>query len=50
VSIQSKKKERFTEALDYYQDYIEDYPSGEYLRKAEDIYEDALNKLRKLNI
>lgn len=50
VSIQSKKKERFTEAVDYYQDYIEDYPSGEYLRKAEDIYEDSLNKLRKLNI
>jgi len=50
VSIKTKKKERYSESVDFYLNYIEDYPNGDYLRKAESIYDDALNKLRKLNI
>ena len=50
VSITSKKRERYTTAIDFYESFIEDYPNGEYLRKAEKLYEDSLNQLRKLNI
>ncbi len=48
VSIQSKKKERYSSSIDFYQNYIEDYPNGEYLRRAESIYEDDINKLKKI--
>lgn len=50
VSIAAKKKERYSSSIDFYEGYIEDYPNGEYLRKAESVYEDSIDKLRKLNI
>ena len=50
VSIPSKKKERYNSSIDFYQNYIEDYPNGEYLRKAEKVYEDTLDQLRKIKI
>jgi len=50
ISIPAKKKERYNASIDFYQYYIDDYPNGEYLRKAESVYEDALNQLRKINI
>jgi outer membrane protein assembly factor BamD len=50
VSISSKKKQRYAASVDFYEYYIEDYPNGEYLRKAEDIYEGSINKLKKINI
>jgi outer membrane protein assembly factor BamD len=50
VSIVAKKKERFTTSINFYEYYIEDYPNGVYLRKAEEIYAGSINKLRKINI
>ncbi|WP_236587478.1 outer membrane protein assembly factor BamD [Marivirga aurantiaca] len=49
VSIASKKKERYTEAIRFYQDFIETYENSEFLKKAEKIYESSLNEIRKLN-
>lgn len=49
ISIRTKQKERYNEAVDLYLDFIEDYPSSEYIRKAEKIYDDSLNEIRKLN-
>jgi len=49
VSIYSVKKERYLEAIDFYENFIETYEDSKYLKKAEDIYEDSLEQIRKLN-
>ncbi len=50
VSILSKKKERYMEAIRFYEDFIDTYENSEYLKKAEKIYENSLNEIRKINI
>jgi outer membrane protein assembly factor BamD len=47
-SITSKQQERYYEAIEYYQVFIDQYPKSEYLRKAEQIYTDALAKIEQL--
>ena len=49
VSIYSVKKERYLEAIAFYENFIETYENSEYLKKAENIYEDCLEQIRKLN-
>lgn len=49
VSIYSVRKERYLEAMDFYEDFIETYEQSNYLPKAEKIYEDCLEQIRKLN-
>lgn len=48
VSIKNKKEERLREAVRYYQDFVDQYPQSDYLKKAENIYDNALNELGKL--
>lgn len=47
VSIPSKQKERFNEAVDYYEKFVDKYPNSEYLKEAERIYADSIEELRK---
>jgi len=49
VSIYTVKKERYLEAIDFYENFIERYENSKYQKKAEDIYENCLEQIRKLN-
>jgi outer membrane protein assembly factor BamD len=49
VSIYSVRKERYLEAIDFYESFIETYEQSKYIAKAEKIYEDCLEQIRKLN-
>ncbi len=49
VSIYSLRKERYQEAIDFYEIFIDTYKESKYLKKAEKIYEDCLEQIRKLN-
>ncbi|HET8861315.1 outer membrane protein assembly factor BamD [Marivirga sp.] len=49
VSIYTLKKERYQEAIDFYEDFIDTYENSPYQSKAEDIYEKSLEQIRKLN-
>lgn len=49
VSIYSLRKERYQEAIDFYEVFIDTYQESKYLKKAEKIYEDCLEQIRKLN-
>ncbi|PRY11585.1 Beta-barrel assembly machine subunit BamD [Pontibacter ummariensis] len=49
-SVLSKQEERFFEAIDYFQSFVDQYPDSRYRRQAEQIYDqaqDALEKIRK---
>jgi outer membrane protein assembly factor BamD len=45
VSIRSKQEERFSEVLDLYERFIDNYPNSEFLREAEEIYSDSIEEL-----
>ncbi len=47
-SVYSKKKERFQETVKLYENFIDFYPESVYLKKAEDIYKEAVDELNKL--
>lgn len=47
-SIFSKQEERFTEAVDFYQAFVDQYPNSRFLRSAEQVYESSLAELQKL--
>lgn len=49
VSIYTVRKERYLEAIAFYEDFIETYPQSKFLPKAEKIYENCLEQIRKLN-
>ena len=47
-SIRSRQRERLMETIDYYEFFIDTYPSSENVRDAENIYIDILDDLEKL--
>ena len=47
-SIMARQQERFQQVVDYYLEYIEDFPESEYIRDAGKLYEDGLKELNKL--
>jgi outer membrane protein assembly factor BamD len=49
VSIYTVRKERYLEAIDFYENFIETYEESIYLKEAEKIYENCLEQIRKLN-
>jgi outer membrane protein assembly factor BamD len=49
VSIYSVKKERYLEAIAFYENFIETYENSKFQKKAEKIYENCLEQIRKLN-
>ena len=47
-SIPSKQEERFEEAIDYFQTFVDQYPDSRYKRNAEQIYDQARSELEKI--
>jgi outer membrane protein assembly factor BamD len=45
VSIQSRQKERYTQAIEYYEKFIDKYPSSSFQKDAESIYADCVEEL-----
>src|SRR5690606_29092022 len=44
-----KQEERFNATIDYYRDFIDNYPEGQYAKEAEQMYVSSLSSLEKLN-
>jgi outer membrane protein assembly factor BamD len=47
-SIRSKQAERYTEVVDHYKEFLERYPESPFLKDAEKLYAESLNKLKSL--
>ena len=48
-SVSTKQTERYRECLNFYQEFVEDYPQSRYIRELKEIYDDCLNILEKLD-
>ena len=48
LSIRSLQEGRFREAIDFYQELIDDYPESDYIREAGRMYEECINQLGKI--
>ena len=52
LSIPSKREERLKEAIEMYQEFLEDYPESEYFKEADKLYDNsviALGKDKRVN-
>jgi outer membrane protein assembly factor BamD len=47
-SVLSKQEERFSEAIDYFQGFVDQYPDSKFKRQAEQVYDDARAELEKI--
>lgn len=47
-SLEEKKKERFNAAIEYYQTYLDSYPTGKFQKKAEEVYALCVKEMGKL--
>ncbi|SDM90688.1 outer membrane protein assembly factor BamD [Siphonobacter aquaeclarae] len=47
-SLYTKQKERYADALKYYQEFVDGFPKSKYLKKAERFYEESVSKTAKL--
>lgn len=48
-SIPSKQAERFREVVTYYEEFVDDYPSSQYLDQSQKIYDASISNLEKFN-
>jgi outer membrane protein assembly factor BamD len=48
LSIPSKQEERYMEAIEIYQEFLDEYPDSEYLKEAGKMYEDSINEIGKI--
>lgn len=48
-STMRKQKERFNATIDYYKDFIDNFPESKFAKEAEQMYVTSLNSLNKLN-
>ena len=48
-SVVEKQRERYLEAVGYYQGLVDAFPKSKYLAAAEDLYDDAQKQLNRLN-
>jgi outer membrane protein assembly factor BamD len=48
TSIESKKKERFAEAVKFYEAFIDRYPTSRYLKDAEKVYDNCVSEIGQL--
>jgi outer membrane protein assembly factor BamD len=48
VSFESKQKERFTDVLKYYEEFVDLYPQSTYLKQAEKLYTFAQTELERI--
>lgn len=49
ISIEAKKKDRFLEAMSFYEYFIDTYPKSKYLRQAENLYSNCQEQINQLN-
>lgn len=49
-SLEEKKKERYNATIEYYQVYLDDFPSGKYQKKAEEVYAACVKDLEKMQV
>ncbi|MER0441813.1 outer membrane protein assembly factor BamD [Emticicia sp. W12TSBA100-4] len=47
VSFENKQRERFTDALKFYEDFIDKYPKSKYIKQAEKVYDGSTKGLEK---
>ncbi len=47
-SISSKQKERYQKTIGYYQEFIDKYPTSQFISNAENFYSDSINQIDKL--
>ncbi|MCK8494352.1 MULTISPECIES: outer membrane protein assembly factor BamD [Spirosoma] len=48
-SLESKQKERYQDAISYYQAFIDKYPSSKYVKQAERMYESSQKEIERLD-
>ncbi len=48
-SIETKQKERYQEAVTFYETFLDTYPQSKFLRRAETYYEKSLNAIGEVN-
>ncbi|GAB3974996.1 outer membrane protein assembly factor BamD [Spirosoma terrae] len=48
-SLETKQKERYQEAINYYQTFIDKYPNSKYLKQAERMYESSQKEIERLD-
>ncbi len=48
-SLETKQKERYQETMNYYQGFIDRYPSSKYLKQAEKMFESSQKEIDRLN-
>ena len=47
ISIETKRVERYTQAIDFYHVFVDQYPSSKYLKEAEELYSESQNYIQK---
>ncbi|MES2731510.1 MAG: outer membrane protein assembly factor BamD [Bacteroidota bacterium] len=48
TSVESKKKERFADAVKFYESFIDKYPTSQYLKDAEKVYDNCVDEMGQL--
>lgn len=48
ASVQARQEERYLEAIEFYQNFVDKYPNSKYKSEAETVYKKALEKLEKI--
>lgn len=48
ASIISKQKERFYDCIEYYEEFLENYPQSKYLKDMQAYYSDSIDEIEKL--
>jgi outer membrane protein assembly factor BamD len=49
ISIEEKRKDRFYEAITFYENFVDRFPNSKYQKNAENIYESAVKQVEKLS-
>jgi outer membrane protein assembly factor BamD len=47
-SIVSKKKERYYDCIEFYEEFLENYPQSKYLKDMQAYYSDSIDEIEKL--
>jgi outer membrane protein assembly factor BamD len=47
-SIPSRQKERYYDCIEYYEEFLDDYPESKYLKQLQSYYSDSINEIEKL--
>lgn len=50
ISIDSKKEDRFNQAIEYHQNFIDQYPNSKFVKKSEEIYSDCNKQIELVRI